>query len=82
MPTEVKENFEANIEVQETSDLTAALQKADVAYITRIQKERFADTAEYEKLEGRYVVNRKLIEAAKPWHYDLAPPAARRRDRH
>ena len=66
MPTEVKEKLQANIEVQETSDLTAALQKADVAYITRIQKERFADTAEYEKLKGGYVVNRRLVEASKP----------------
>ena len=66
MPAEVMKKLQANIEVQETSDLTSALRKADVAYITRIQKERFADTAEYEKLKGAYVVNRKLIEAAKP----------------
>ncbi len=66
MPAEVMKKLQANIEVQETSDLMSALRKADVAYITRIQKERFADTAEYEKLKGAYVVNRKLIEAAKP----------------
>jgi aspartate carbamoyltransferase catalytic subunit len=66
MPAEVMEKLQANIEVQETTDLMSALRKADVAYITRIQKERFADTAEYEKLKGAYVVNRKLIEAAKP----------------
>jgi aspartate carbamoyltransferase catalytic subunit len=66
MPAEVMEKLQANIEVQETTDLMSALRKADVAYITRIQKERFADPAEYEKLKGAYVVNRKLIEAAKP----------------
>ncbi len=66
MPAEVMEKLQANIEVQETTDLASALRKADVAYITRIQKERFADPAEYEKLKGAYVVNRKLIEAAKP----------------
>jgi aspartate carbamoyltransferase len=66
MPAGVMKKLQANIEVQETSDLTSALRKADVAYITRIQKERFADTAEYEKLKGAYVVNRKLIETAKP----------------
>jgi len=73
MPAEVKEKLQANIEVQETGDLTAALRKADVAYITRIQKERFADTAEYEKLKGGYVVNRELIEAAKPGIMILHP---------
>jgi len=66
MPAEVMEKLQANIEVQETTDLMSVLRKADVAYITRIQKERFADPAEYEKLKGAYVVNRKLIEAAKP----------------
>jgi aspartate carbamoyltransferase catalytic subunit len=66
MPAEVMEKLQANIEVQETTDLMSALRKADVAYITRIQKERFADPAEYEELKGAYVVNRKLIEAAKP----------------
>ena len=73
MPAEVKEKLQANIEVQETGDLTAALRKADVAYITRIQKERIADTAEYEKLKGGYVVNRELIEAAKPGIMILHP---------
>jgi len=73
MPAEVKEKLQASIEVQETGDLTAALRKADVAYITRIQKERFADTAEYEKLKGGYVVNRELIEAAKPGIMILHP---------
>jgi aspartate carbamoyltransferase catalytic subunit len=73
MPAEVKEKLQASIEVQETGDLTAALRKADVAYITRIQKERIADTAEYEKLKGGYVVNRELIEAAKPGIMILHP---------
>ncbi len=48
MPAEVMEKLQANIEVQETTDLASALRKADVAYITRIQKERCADPAEYE----------------------------------
>ena len=68
MPADVIEKLRAarQVKIEETSDLAAALREADVAYITRIQKERFADTAEYEKLKGAYVVNRKLIEAAKP----------------
>jgi len=68
MPTDVIEKLCATrqVKIEETNDLAAALREVDVAYITRIQKERFADTAEYEKLKGAYVVNRKLIEAAKP----------------
>ena len=68
MPADAIEKLRAarQVKLEETSDLTAALREADVTYITRIQKERFADIAEYEKLKGAYVVNRKLIAAAKP----------------
>ena len=68
MPADVIEKLRAarQVKIKETSDLAAALREADVTYVTRIQKERFADAAEYEKLKGAYVVNRKLIEAAKP----------------
>jgi aspartate carbamoyltransferase len=68
MPADVMEKLRAarQVKIKETSDLAAALREADVTYVTRIQKERFADAAEYEKLKGAYVVNRKLIEAAKP----------------
>ena len=67
MPADVTEWLRrSGAHVAESNDLAAALRRADVAYITRIQKERFADMAEYEALKGAYVVNRKLIEASKP----------------
>ena len=52
--------------VSESSDLAQALTVADVTYITRIQRERFADVSEYEALKGAYVVDRKLVERSKP----------------
>ena len=51
--------------VSESNDLAATLRQVDVAYVTRIQKERFADLSEYEALKGAYVVDRKLVEASK-----------------
>jgi aspartate carbamoyltransferase len=51
--------------VSESNDLSAAQRQADVAYVTRIQKERFADPSEYEALKGAYVIDRKLVEASK-----------------
>ena len=67
MPVEELDWLRANgARVSESSDLAATLKHADVAYITRIQKERFADLAEYEALKGAYVVDRKLVEASKP----------------
>ncbi len=52
--------------VTETTDLEVALRGADVVYMTRIQKERFADPAEYARLSGSYVLSRELIERTNP----------------
>ena len=54
------------IPVEGTSDLAAAMAEADVLYMTRIQKERFDDPAEYEALKGSYVLTREMVERIKP----------------
>ncbi len=54
------------VRVEETTDLEAALAEADVLYMTRIQKERFADPAEYERLKGSYILTREMIERVNP----------------
>ena len=47
--------------------LEDAVEAADILYVTRIQKERFPDPAEYEKVKGSYRVTRSLLEEkAKP----------------
>jgi aspartate carbamoyltransferase catalytic subunit len=51
---------------RETGDLAAAMPACDVLYVTRIQRERFADPAEYERLRGSYAVDRALIERTNP----------------
>jgi aspartate carbamoyltransferase catalytic subunit len=35
--------------------------QADILYVTRIQRERFEDPAEYEKLKGSYVLTKELV---------------------
>jgi aspartate carbamoyltransferase catalytic subunit len=47
-----------------TASTQEALQ-ADVLYMTRIQKERFSDVAEYEKLKGSFILTRPLVEKGK-----------------
>jgi aspartate carbamoyltransferase catalytic subunit len=47
-----------------TASMEEALQ-ADVLYMTRIQKERFTDVAEYEKLKGSFILTRQLVEKGK-----------------
>jgi aspartate carbamoyltransferase catalytic subunit len=52
------------IPVKETGDIREALQ-SDILYMTRIQRERFDDPAEYERLKGSYVLNRDLVQKGK-----------------
>ncbi|MGC8566522.1 MAG: aspartate carbamoyltransferase [Caldisphaera sp.] len=40
-----------------------AISDADIIYVTRIQKERFPDLQEYEKVKGSYKLTRKLLES-------------------
>ena len=42
---------DAGIEVRETHDVADVIKNADVLYVTRVQKERFADLAQYEEVK-------------------------------
>ena len=67
MPPDITAKLRAGgINVHETADLEAALSQADVLYMTRIQKERFAEPVEYERLKDSYVLNREMIERVNP----------------
>jgi aspartate carbamoyltransferase catalytic subunit len=39
--------------------------KIDVLYVTRIQKERFLDQEEYERMKGFYVVDKNTLNKMK-----------------
>jgi aspartate carbamoyltransferase catalytic subunit len=54
------------VELVETMDLAEAVAHSDVLYMTRIQKERFSDPAEYERLKNSYVLDSALLAGAKP----------------
>ena len=47
------------------SKLSEVIADADVLYITRIQRERFPDAAEYQKVAGMYRVDNPLLREAK-----------------
>ncbi len=66
MPKEViNECKEFGIEPVSTSNLEKAIKEADVLYATRIQKERFPDAEEYNRVVGSYKVNNTLLQLAK-----------------
>jgi aspartate carbamoyltransferase catalytic subunit len=67
MPDDILRKLQGyGVEVEETSDLEAAIVKGDILYMTRIQKERFADPAEYERLKGSYILTREMVERIRP----------------
>ena len=67
MPAEITADLKKmGADVSASSDLAAAMRQSDVVYMTRIQRERFEDPAEYERLRGSYVVDVAMIRQAKP----------------
>jgi len=65
MPKEViDECNELGVEPVQTSILEKAIKDADVLYATRIQKERFPDAEEYNRVVGSYKINNELLKNA------------------
>jgi len=65
MPKEViNECKSLGSEPASTSNLEKAIKDADVLYVTRIQKERFPDAEEYNRVVGAYKIDNELLSAA------------------
>jgi aspartate carbamoyltransferase catalytic subunit len=52
------------IELTELND--TVFQNSDILYVTRIQKERFSDPQEYEKVKGVYTIDSNILKRFKP----------------
>jgi len=66
MPKEVMDEVGARgIPQAEFNSLENVLPETDVLYVTRVQKERFEDPADYEKVKGAYVIDPEIMKAAK-----------------
>lgn len=53
-------------DIHETTELDDVVADADVLYVTRIQRERFGDEAEYRKVQGSYRITPEILADAKP----------------
>ena len=53
------------INVFETNKVADVIKNADVLYVTRIQKERFTDLAQYEEVKNFFEITPELMEQAK-----------------
>jgi aspartate carbamoyltransferase len=66
MPEEIREEVTAAGDtLTEHEDLEDVIRDVDVLYVTRIQKERFTDLSEYEKLKDAYVISPDTLASAK-----------------
>ncbi len=66
MPKEVMDEVGAKgIPQAEFSTLEKVLPETDVLYATRVQKERFENPADYEKVKEAYVIDPEIMKAAK-----------------
>jgi len=53
------------IPVRETYDVADVIEEADVLYVTRVQKERFADLSQYDQVKDYYEITPELMRRAK-----------------
>ncbi len=66
MPDDIYTNLkEKGCNPQKTSVLEDVIDQADVLYVTRIQRERFPDPAEYQKVAGTYRIDNAMLREAK-----------------
>lgn len=54
-----------NIEYYETNDIEEYMDKLDVLYMTRVQKERFFNEDDYLRLKDYYILNKEKLKKAK-----------------
>ncbi|MGP1582255.1 MAG: aspartate carbamoyltransferase [Porphyromonas endodontalis] len=58
---------EHNIPFEEVTEFTSeVIAEADILYMTRVQRERFSDPEEYERVKNVYILDRELLCLAKP----------------
>jgi len=66
MPQDVMEEVaEKGIPQVEQTNLKKVLPRTDVLYVTRVQKERFKNVSDYDKVKSAYVIAPQVMKVAK-----------------
>lgn len=66
MPEEYKQFLrDHNLRYTETTEIGDAISDADIVYMTRVQRERFTDPMEYERVKNVYVLKNSMLEGTK-----------------
>jgi aspartate carbamoyltransferase catalytic subunit len=66
LPSYVKRKIKENqLDYYQYTDMNEVIPKVDILYMTRIQKERFSDPIEYEKVRNAYILRNEMLQDAK-----------------
>lgn len=66
MPTYILDDLDdKKINWQESNCMEDFIDEVDILYVTRIQKERFADIEDYNKVKGSYIVRSAMLKKVK-----------------
>ena len=66
VPDYIKEEMDkANVKWTEVTDLEQAMSNLDILYMTRVQRERFFNEADYIRLKDSYILNLDKLKTAK-----------------
>ncbi|HEX2106793.1 MAG TPA: aspartate carbamoyltransferase [Nitrososphaera sp.] len=57
--------IQGRLKIKEHNNLDEVLPEVDVIYVTRIQRERFPDVQEYEKVKGTYTIDENTLAKSK-----------------
>lgn len=67
LPSYVKMHIKNNnLSYFQYTELNDVMETADIVYMTRIQKERFSDPIEYEKVKNAYILTASMLTKCKP----------------
>jgi aspartate carbamoyltransferase catalytic subunit len=66
LPSYVKRRIKENqLDYFQYTDMSEVIPQVDILYMTRIQKERFSDPIEYEKVRNAYILRNEMLQGAK-----------------
>lgn len=66
MPQEYKDFLdEKGLKYTETKNIEDGIKQADIVYMTRVQRERFSDPMEYERVKNVYILKNSMLEGTK-----------------
>jgi aspartate carbamoyltransferase catalytic subunit len=67
LPSYVKMHIKnSNLNYFQYTDLAEVMETADIIYMTRIQRERFSDPIEYEKVKNSYILSAGMLTNCRP----------------